>query len=173
MIFLLVILVLVVIAIVWLAKQPSEFVISRSLAIASTSEALFAEVNDLRRFNEWNPWAKIDANSVASFSGAQQGVSAELYWAGGKTTGEGKMTIVESRPHEYIQCRMDFLKPFKATNKAEFSFKKEGDATLVTWSMSGDNPPIRTLLNLVFNCDKMVGSQFEKGLSNLKAIVEK
>lgn len=31
---------------------------------------------------------------------------------------------------------------------------------------------INKLMSLVFDCEKMVGEQFEKGLANLKPIVE-
>ena len=59
-----------------------------------------------------------------------------------------------------------------ATNLAEFTFQPDGLQTVVTWAMSGKNNFMMKLFGLFVNCDKMVGCQFEKGLANLKSVVE-
>ena len=82
------------------------------------------------------------------------------------------MTILESRPDELIRIKLEFLKPFKATSTSEFTFKPEGNQTAVTWSMSGKNTFMAKAMGLVMNCDKMVGGDFERGLTNLKSILE-
>jgi hypothetical protein len=61
----------------------------------------------------------------------------------------------------------------KDTSEAEFTFKPQDDQTLVTWSMSGKKNFISKAVCMFMNMDKMVGGDFEKGLVNLKAIVEK
>lgn len=83
------------------------------------------------------------------------------------------MTILESRPNEFIQFNLEFLKPFKGSNTAEFAFKPEGNQTQVTWSMYGQNNFLAKAIGLIMNCEKMVGSQFDQGLANLKSVVEK
>jgi hypothetical protein len=138
----------------------------------ATPEAIFPHVNDLSKWNAWSPWAKLDPNAKNSFEGPTSGNGAIMRWAGNNDVGEGSMTIVDSRPSELIKFRLDFLKPFAGTNMAEFSFKNEGNLTLVNWSMSGENNFITKAIGLVINCDKMVGEQFEKGLVSLKTIVE-
>ena len=42
------------------------------------------------------------------------------------------MTITESQANELIGFRLDFVRPFKATNTAEFAFRAEGNQTRVT-----------------------------------------
>ena len=69
--------------------------------------------------------------------------------------------------------KLDFLKLFEAHNTAEFTFARQGDATIVTWAMFGPSPYLSKLIGLVFNMDRMVGGQFETGLANLKSITEK
>ena len=73
------------------------------------------------------------------YQGAPTGTGAVYTWAGNKEVGEGRMTIIESRPSDLIRIDLEFMKPFPATSVAEFSFKPEGDQTAVTWSMSGKN----------------------------------
>jgi hypothetical protein len=82
------------------------------------------------------------------------------------------MTITESATNSLIRFRLEFLRPFKATNTAEFTFAPQGDQTLVTWSMAGTSNFMSKVFGLIINCDKMVGKHFEKGLAGLKSVVE-
>jgi hypothetical protein len=86
--------------------------------------------------------------------------------------GEGRMTITESRPGEIVRIKLEFFKPFAATNTTEFSFKPEGGGTAVTWSMTGRNNFMAKAVSMFMSMEKMVGGQFEKGLAQMKSIVE-
>jgi hypothetical protein len=66
---------------------------------------------------------------------------------------------------------MDWKKPMEGTSTVDFTFKPDGDKTVVTWSMYGPQPFIGKLMSLFIDCDKMCGDQFEKGLKNLEGIV--
>jgi len=164
--------VLILILVVFIATRPAEFRISRSTRMNATPLDVFAQVNDFHKWQEWSPWAELDPNAKATFSGAESGVGAGFAWAGNKEVGEGSMAITESRPGEVVRIRLDFLKPMKATNTAEFTFTPDGDQTVVTWSMFGTNNFMGKAVNLVIDCEKMVGDQFDKGLASMKAIVE-
>ena len=83
------------------------------------------------------------------------------------------MAITESRASVLIRFRLEFLRPFKATNVAEFTFNSAGNQTEVIWSMTGKNNFFFKLFGLFMDCDKMVGKDFEKGLASLKTVVEK
>lgn len=152
--------------------KPGEFEIVRSLAMDAPPAKVFPEVNDLHRWDAWSPWAKLDPNATNSFEGPSAGKDAAMSWSGNRKVGQGKMTIIESQPVELVRFRLEFLKPMKATNIAEFRFRPEGDRTNVTWSMSGKNNFFGKVFGLFVDCDKMVGASFEKGLASLRAIVE-
>jgi carbon monoxide dehydrogenase subunit G len=155
------------------ALQPADFRIARSTTIAAPSSAVFEQINDFRKWNDWSPWAKMDPNAKNSFEGPPSGVGAGFSWAGNSQVGEGRMTITDSKPNELVRMNLEFIKPFAATNVAEFTLKPEGDKTAVTWSMTGRNGFMGKAMGLIMNCDKMVGGQFEQGFANLKKIVEK
>ena len=154
------------------ALQPSDFRITRTAKMAAPPAAPFAQVNDFHNWEAWSPWAKLDPEAKETFDGASSGVGAKFAWAGNSDVGEGRMTITESRPHELILINLEFIKPFAATNTTEFTFKPEGDETLVTWSMSGKNNFMGRAFCLFMNMDQMVGADFEKGLAAMKSIVE-
>ena len=172
MTILLILIAIVALLAVVVSMQPAEFRISRSTKITAPPEAVFAQVNDLHKWEAWSPWAKMDPNAKMTFEGPAAGKGAAYTWAGNSKVGEGKMAITDSKPSELVVFQLDFLKPMKATNVAEFTFKPEGDQTMVTWTMTGTNGFVGKAFGLVVNCDKMVGGEFEKGLASMKSLVE-
>jgi Polyketide cyclase / dehydrase and lipid transport len=162
--------VLTAILLVVIATRPTEFTVKRSAAMPFPAEVIFQHVNDLHLWQAWSPWARLDPNAKNSYSGSPSGGGAVMAWAGNNKVGEGRMTITESRPAQLIRFRLEFFKPFKATNTAEFTFQPQAGQTLITWSMSGRNNFMGKAFGLIINCDKMVGGQFEQGLANLRAV---
>lgn len=157
---------------VWM--QPAEFMVARSATIAAPPAAVFANVNDLKKFNAWSPWAKKDPAARVAYGGPQSGEGAEFAWSGNQDVGEGKMTIVESKPDRSIKIRLDFVKPFAGSNGATFVFEPVGEATKVTWTLAGENGFLARAFMIAIGVDmeKMIGDDYEAGLANLKALVE-
>jgi hypothetical protein len=155
-----------------IAKQPTDFCITRSTLISAPASAVFAEVIDLHHWEAWSPWAKLDPDAKNSFEGPPYGTGAIMRWDGNNKVGTGSMAIIDNSPDKFIRFKLEFLKPFKATNTAEFSFKSDNHQTTVTWSMSGTNNFIGKAMGLIINCEKMVGGQFQQGLAALKSVVE-
>ncbi|MBI4381117.1 MAG: SRPBCC family protein [candidate division NC10 bacterium] len=163
---------IVVVFVVVVAMQPSEFRVVRTATISAPAPGVFAQVNDFHKWEAWSPWAKLDPAAKTTFEGPPAGTGAIFRWAGNKEIGEGSMTITESRPNELIRFNLEFLKPMAGNSTAEFTFKPEGNQTGVMWSMTGKNNFIAKAMCLFMNMDQMVGGQFEKGLAAMKSIVE-
>jgi carbon monoxide dehydrogenase subunit G len=150
--------------------QPAEFKVERSATLAAPPAAVFAQVNDFRNWANWSPWEKMEANEAdlkKTYGAVTAGEGATYAWEG-KKTGAGMMTITNSDPHGRIDIRLEFLKPFKAVNPTAFTFAPEGEATRVTWTMSGKNNFIGKAMCLFMDMDKMVGGDFEKGLAAME-----
>ena len=154
------------------AMRPSEYRVARTATIAAPAPAVFAQVNDFHKWDAWNPWAKLDPAMKQAYAGAPAGIGAIYTWAGNSEVGEGRMTLTESRPSDLVRIRLEFLKPFATTSTAEFSFKPEGDHTAVTWSMTGKVNFMAKVVHLFMDMDRMIGGNFEKGLAQLKSVVE-
>jgi hypothetical protein len=154
------------------ALRSGEFRITRRATISAPPAGVFAQVNDFHNWRAWSPWEDIDPNLNRTYEGPAAGIGAVYSWTGNNQVGAGRMEIVESRPGELIRIKLEFLRPFKATNATEFTFQGEGDTTVVTWSNSGNNNFICKAFSMLMNMDKMVGGQFEKGLAKLKSLVE-
>ena len=163
---------IVAIFIIVVAMQPSEFRVERSTTIAAPAETVFAQVNDLHKWDAWSPWAKIDPEAKISFEGPESGTGSMLRWSGNSQVGEGTMTLTENRPNEFINIKTDIVKPMEVSNTTEFSFKPEGDQTHVTWTLYGHQNFVGKVFCLVMNGKKMMGELLEKGLAQLKTVAE-
>jgi len=163
---------IIVAVLVVVAWKPATFHIARSTTISAPPERVFAQVNDLHKWEAWSPWLKADPAAKTAYEGAPAGTGAAFRWSGNKDVGEGRMTITESRPNQLIRLRLDFMRPFASTSVAEFTFGPDGDRTLVTWSMTGDKNFMAKAIHLVLDMDKMVGGKFDEGLAQMKAVAE-
>jgi hypothetical protein len=154
-----------------IALQPATFHIERSISMSAPPEAAFAQVNDFHAWGAWSPWEKVDPNMTRSYDGAPAGAGAKYAWVGNKEVGEGRMTIEKSSPAQVV-IKLEFLKPFQATNTATFTFVKTPEGNKTTWAMDGNNNFMSKAFHLVMNMDKMIGPDFERGLSAMKAAAE-
>jgi uncharacterized protein YndB with AHSA1/START domain len=150
-----------------IATRPSEFRVARSRTVSAPPEVVHAYVNDFRKWSEWSPWETRDPALRREFSGAPAGPGAVYSWVGNKEVGEGRMTITDSRPPQSITIRLEFIKPFAATNVTQFDFTPSGSGTHVTWAMTGRCNFIAKGISLFMDMDQMVGTEFEKGLATL------
>jgi hypothetical protein len=107
-----------------------------------------------------------------TFEGPASGTGASNAWVGNDKTGEGKMTITDSKPPQSIAIKLEFLKPFQATNKVSFTFAPAGEKTKVTWAMDGERNFMMKAFSVFMNMDSMVGKDFESGLAGLKTLAE-
>jgi hypothetical protein len=154
------------------ALQPSTFHVERSITIAAPPARAFALVNDFHAWKAWSPWEGKDPALQRSYSGSPAGVGAVYAWVGNKEVGEGRMTIEESVEASRIGIKLEFLKPFAATNRATYSFTPAAGGTKVTWAMDGTSNFMMKAFGLFMNMDQMIGPDFERGLASMKRVAE-
>lgn len=150
----------------------AEFEVVRSITIAADPARVHSLINDFHAWTAWSPWEDLDPDLSRDYSGPDTGVGARYAWQGNKKAGQGSMEITGSTP-EQIDLRLLFVKPWKADNKVDFTLTQVGDAgTQVTWRMTGANAGLQALFTKLFNMDKLVGKDFDKGLARLRAAAE-
>ena len=149
---------------------PSHVRIERSMEMNSTPNKPFMLVNNLKDWNQWSPWSKIDPKTEWTYSEQAEGVGAWNTWKSNhREVGAGKLTIIESSP-EKIKTEIDFEGQGKSI--AEFTFTPTDKGTKVTWAMESNlgMNPVKKLFGLLM--DKMLGKMFTDGLTNMKEVVE-
>ena len=88
---------------------PREVAVSREALINAPPEKVFAYVNDLKKFNEWSPWATRDPNMKQTYSGPASGVGQKVAWQSDHDqVGSGTQEIVASDPNKSVKTALDF-----------------------------------------------------------------
>jgi len=83
------------------------------------------------------------------------------------------MEIRDVAPPSKVVIQLDFIRPFEGHNVTEFALVPKGASTDVQWTMRGPANFMTKLMGLFMSMDKMIGRDFERGLANLKEVVEK
>ena len=150
---------------------PGVAHVERSTVMAASPEEVFSVVNDMSRFNEWSPWAKLDPNTKYTMEGSPTGVGAKMSWSSAnENVGTGTQEIIESTPFSHVKTKLDFGGQVAT---ATFTFAPGEGGTKVTWAFDSElgMNPVARYFGLMF--DGMIGKDYEAGLANLKALVEK
>jgi len=163
----------IAIVLILAAMKPDRFSIRRGATITAPPEKIFSLINDFHQWGSWSPWENKDPAMKRTFSGAASGRGAVYAWDGNKNVGSGRMEILDASSPSKIVIKLDFFAPFEAHNTAEFTMLPQGDTTGVDWLMHGPASFMSKLMQVFMNIDKMVGKDFEAGLSNLKKLTEK
>ncbi|MCI0540253.1 MAG: SRPBCC family protein, partial [Verrucomicrobiales bacterium] len=121
------------------ATRPADFRVERSATLSASPAALFEQVNDHRKFAVWNPFMKLDPRVKTTYGGPDSGVGAICSWDGNRDIRAGSCTIIESKPSALVRCRTDWKRPMEGVATVDFTFKPEGEKTVVTWAMYGRN----------------------------------
>lgn len=164
---------LIVAVLAYAATRPNSFSVQRSTRINAAAQAVWPLLTDFHRWPEWSPWEKLDPAMQRTHLGAERGVGAVYEWTGNSKVGAGRMEITGVQTHAQVNIKLDFFRPFKSSNVAEYSLVAQGGVTDLTWTMSGPATFITKLMGIFVSMDKMVGKDFEEGLAKLKAVAEK
>jgi hypothetical protein len=149
-----------------------DFEVVRSTRISAPAERIHGLIDNFRAWRSWSPWEDLDPELRREYSGSESGVGARYAWEGNRKAGKGSMEIVGSTP-ERVDVRLTFERPWKATNAVSFMLAPAGDGeTDVTWRMTGTQRGFAALFGKLISMDRMVGKDFEKGLTRMKSAAE-
>ena len=166
--FFIVVLVLLIVAAAVGFFLPGAYTVEESMVINAKPSHVHEFVGDLKRWDEWTPWKEMDPSVNVIFGKETKGVGASQTWTG--KDGTGFLQFTASDEDKGIEYDMKFD---ETPAKGAIRYERVGDATKVTWTMSGemDMPVIGGYFALLM--PKMVGGAFEKGLTKLKTQAEK
>jgi len=167
---LIVLVLLLVAGAVYVQSLPSEMLITRTRTVAASPEIVYAHIVDLHEWAKWSPWERIDPGMDREYTGPAEGPGASYRWSGNDEVGEGRMTITDAEPPGRVTLRLEFLRPFPASNTVDFYVDHTGLATEVTWAMTGTYDFTGKLFGLLLDLDAQVGADFEKGLEQLDEV---
>lgn len=166
---------LIVLLLVVALFVPKQFKVERSITIHQPDSVVFDYIKYLKNQDHFSVWAKMDPNMKTTYHGTDGTIGFVSAWeSNNKDVGVGEQEIISIHEGRRIDFALRFKKPQEADNLAYFVTKSVGDsATRVTWGITGKMPYPMNLMLLTLNMDELVGPDLEKGLENLKGILEK
>ena len=153
-----------------------DYSVSRSVSINASNDLIHNYVGDLENWEQWTTW-KLDDPSIVIFKGEKShGVGAKQSWKG--NSGEGKLEFTAASPNKGIVYDLYFDGGDQKSIASMLYSKDDSNPTnkgltKVTWTMTGtmDIPILGGYFAMMI--DSMIGTMFERGLTRLKAVVEK
>jgi hypothetical protein len=157
---------------VYLRRMSDTYTVERAVTIDAAPDRVYGHIADFHNWEAWSPWEEMDPAMEKTYMGPDSGPGARYAWSGNRKVGEGSMVITEATEPSLVHIDLEFLKPFRASNKTTFSLTPAGDATRVSWTMTGAKTLFTRIMGIFKSMDAMVGPDFERGLANLKATAE-
>jgi RimJ/RimL family protein N-acetyltransferase len=154
--------------------MPKDYAVKREIVINKPKAEVFEYLKMLKNQDEWSVWMAKDPNIKKDFTGTDGTVGYTSMWEGNKDVGKGEQEIKNIVDGERIDTELRFIEPFESTNDAYMITESIGSSsTRVTWGFSGSMPiPMNVMLPFM-GMEESVGKDFQDGLNNLKAILEK
>ena len=148
---------------------PTNYLVSRSIMIDAPASEIHTNINNLEKWPSWSPWIEDDPTLKVTIGDISSGVGASQSWVG--KDGGGSLVFTSSDPNKGVNYDLEFDQgQYKC--KSNFIYVPKEGGTEVIWEMSGnmDIPVIGGYF--ASTMDTFVGKYFEKGLVNLKNVVE-
>ncbi len=151
---------------------PADIKVDRSIEVSAPIDRVFDQVNDLRNWEKWDPWKRMDPTMVMTFSNPPIGQNAFYKWESqNERIGKGTMTLIRVATNEEIETAIDFDGKDHASSK--FKFAHKGDNIEVTWSMNKHVGMLPWNKYFGFMMRGEIKRQFDNGLKGLKFYTEK
>src|SRR3989304_476294 len=165
----LVLVILVVLLFIISLFLPRKIRVERAMLIKAPVHVVFNQINDVRNWENWSPWHQIDTAMEITYFGNKHGEGSGYEWrSSNPQVGNGKLTITASVLFDSIATEMDFME--QGTASAYYLFDETDSGTNVIWGFETDmgSNPIARYMGLMM--DKMIGNDYEKGLSQLSEV---
>jgi hypothetical protein len=149
-----------------------DYVVEKEVSINKPQSLVFDYIKNLKNQDEYSVWMKLDPNVKNEFTGVDGSVGFKNAWEGNDAVGKGEQQITKVVDGSGIETSLHFIKPIDSfANATLLSTAVDSTSTVVKWKMSGSNPyPMNLMVPFM---DAVIGGDLDKGLTNLKAVLEK
>jgi len=173
-IILIVIGILIAIPLVTALFVEKDYAVSREITINQPKQIVFDYVKSLKNQDSFSKWANMDPNMRKTYTGTDGTVGFISAWdSSNKNVGKGEQEITKITEGERIDFEIRFIKPYESTEQAYMTTDSIAEnQTKVTWGFSGHMKYPMNLMMLFMDFDKMIGDDFNTGLTNLKNKLE-
>ncbi|TRO63974.1 SRPBCC family protein [Christiangramia sabulilitoris] len=158
---------------IYIATKDGKFQVEKKEMMAAPQEVIFNEVNDFTTWKSWEPWSQEATDMIINYGEKTSGEGASYSWSS-EEMGEGEIETTKANPFTNLEQIITFKTPFgESTSDIYWEFQKEGDSTLVTWGMKGEQNFMEKAAFLFQDesLNDMMQPMFTKGLNNLEEVL--
>ena len=146
--------------------------IEKSIDINRNPEEVFDYLRYTRNQDNFSVWNMKDPGMKKEHRGKDGTVGFIYNWdSANKSVGSGEQEIVGIDEGKTIDYALRFTRPMQNTGQSKFQVSGKGKSTSVTWVFDSPSKFPMSLFSPIFK--RMLGKDLEKGLANLKVILEK
>ena len=152
---------------------PDRIKVERSIEINAPADLIKTKLADYHFFQEkWSPWTEKDPSMKTTYTGESGKEGHSVAWESAvKEVGKGSMTYKGTNGDTVLHSL--HFDGHQSDAHIYHIVSTNGTSTKVTWLMADPTPFMFRAMMLFINIDKMVGPDFEKGLSKLKLAMER
>ncbi len=159
----------------YMSTQDSQFTVTRKRLIKNANiDGVFAPVQDLLKWSKWNPWIPMDKDITLHYSMLTDKEGSHYSWDS-PVVGRGSVSV-DKLSGTNTWRRMDYTQKLyrgRSTRAQVWQVYLEvfqrGEDVEVVWSVTGSNNILLRFLNKMM--DKVLGSDYERGLDNLALLM--
>jgi uncharacterized membrane protein len=168
-----IVILMVIITILWGLSflLSSKYTVERSIIIAAPVDSVFSYVSDLKKWRYWSPWLSRVSDASIKYSFYTSGNKSSMKWKS-LQSGDGEVSILTTVPNQSITYSLK-VEGFETHQRGEFLFDNLNGSTRVKWIDKGDLGPSPMSKYYIVVIENMIGSDFNRGLHDLKMTVEK
>ena len=153
---------------------PKDFKYEKSITINAPIDTVWLNVSSLSALDKWSPWNNHDPMMKKELTGVDGTVGAMQSWTSEvKEVGVGSQTITKVEKPTLFETNLNFMKPHESQGKAFIKLVTDGTGTKATWGMTGHMPYPVNVMTLFMNMERMMGKDWDNGLTKLKKLSEK
>jgi uncharacterized membrane protein len=167
------ILALIVLFLIIAVFMKKDYAIEKETIINKPKSDVFDYVKSLKNQKNWSTWEQSDPNMTSEYTGTDGIVGFKHAWKS-KMMGDGEQEITKIIEGERMESELRF-KGFMGSNAPAYLSTEAIDSTKtkVKWGMSGTMSYPMNGMQIFMSMEKMIGTEYQKSLINLKSILEK
>jgi hypothetical protein len=152
-----------------------DYTIERTISINKSKQEVYDYIKMLRNQDNYSVWNRRDPNMTKTYTGEDGTVGFTYAWdSQNKEVGAGEQEIKKLDEGKRLEMELRFKRPFEMKGGAYMTTDEAGETqTTVKWGFNGSMPYPMNALMPFMGMDKRLGGDLEKGLNDLKMILEK
>jgi len=149
---------------------PKEMTVARSTIIDAPPSTVYKYISTFEQSNRWQPWMQLDPSMESGIKGTDGEVGTTYWWEGNGDVGKGEQIVTAMVPNERVEVDLKFIEPWESNAAAYTELDEVEDGTKVTWGFSSPMSFPMNIMGMLMS--GTLEADYDKGLANLKALVE-